>query len=335
VFILALIAAVLVIFVAGTMLARSGQTIADVTGIGQVWFGALVVAAVTSLPELATDTAAVLQGEPGLAVGDLFGSNMANMAILGLLAIALPAARIFARDAIELTITGSIAVILTAVAVLFVIAQLEFSIAGVFSIGSVVLAAIGAGVLILLPGYRETLAKGTLPQRRDNHEQHRWPPRAESLRFAGAAAAILIAAPILASSSDELVRRSGLGATFVGVLVLASATSLPELATSWAAVRAGALDLAVSNLFGSNAINMLVLVWLDLIYLRDPLLDTADSSAAAAGLVAILMMMIGLTAIALRSQRHRRPVEIAGLIMLGTYIAGMTIVWAVDTRAAP
>ncbi|HLB23094.1 MAG TPA: hypothetical protein VJP07_03285 [Dehalococcoidia bacterium] len=328
-FILALVTAAIVIVVAGAALAKSGEHIADATGIGQVWFGALFVAGATSLPELATDTAAVLQGEPGLAVGDLFGSNMANMAILGLLALTLPTARIFAREAVELTITGSVAVILTGVASLFVIARLDHSIAGAFSLGSLVLLTVGAGALILLPGYRKSLAEGALPEEPEPRVERRRPDRSSLLLFVGAAAAILVAAPMLASASGELVQRSGLEATFVGVFVLAIATSLPELATSWSAARAGALDLAVSNLFGSNATNMMVLVWLDLIYLRAPLLDSADSSAAAAGVVAMLLMMVGLTAMALRAQRRRMPVETTGLLMVAGYGAGVALVWSI------
>lgn len=329
VFVLALITAAIVIVVAGVVLARSGGRIADITGIGQVWFGAIFVAGATSLPELATDTAAVLQNEPALAVGDLFGSNMANMAILGLLALMLPAARVFARDALELTITGSVAVVLTGVASLFVIARLDLSIAGAFSFGSLALLTVGAGVLVLLPGYRRTLAEGALPEAPATRLERRWPNRSVLLPFAGAALAILIAAPILAASADELVQRSGLDATFVGVFVLAIATSLPELATSYSAARAGALDLAISNLYGSNATNMMILVWLDLIYVRSPLLDTAELSAAAAGVVAILLMMIGLTAMSLRAQRRRLPVETTGLIMLGVYAAGVALVWSI------
>ncbi len=328
-FILTLITASIVIVVAGVVLASSGERIADVTGIGQAWFGAFFIAGATSLPELATGTSAVLRDNPGLAVGDLFGSNMANMAILGLLALALPGARIFARDAVELTITGSVGVILTGIASLFVIARVAHSVAGAFSVGSLVLLAVWVGALILLPGYRATLAEGALPEEPAERPTRRWPGRILLLQFTGAAVAILVAAPTLTSSADELVRRSGLDATFVGVIVLAVATSLPELATSWAAARAGALDLAVSNLFGSNAMNMVILVWLDLLYVRRPLLDTADRSAAAAGIIAILLMMIGLTAMALRAQRRRMPVETTGVIMLAAYVAGVVLVWSI------
>lgn len=67
---------------AGIRLARDGDVVAAGTGLGGMWVGAILVAAVTSLPELTTDVSAVWQGAPALAVGDLFGSNMANMLIL-------------------------------------------------------------------------------------------------------------------------------------------------------------------------------------------------------------------------------------------------------------
>jgi cation:H+ antiporter len=333
VFVVALITAALVVVASGTVLARSGEKIADVSGIGQIWFGAIFVAAATSLPELATDTAAVLQGEPELAVGDLFGSNMANMAILGLLALLLPAARVFAREAVELTITGSVAVLLTGMATLFIVAQLDHSIAGAVSYGSLAILCTGVGALLLLPGFRQSLAEGALPEERGAKRAKAWPPRALTFQFLAAAGAILVAAPLLASSADELVQRSGLDATFVGVAVLAVATSLPELTTSLSAARSGALDLAVSNLFGSNATNMMILVLLDIVYIEAPLLDSGNASAAAAGIASMLLMMVGLTAMALRAQRHRGPVEMTGLIMLGGYAGGMLLVWATGASA--
>ena len=184
-FIVTLLTAAIVIVVAGAVLARSGERIADVSGIGQVWFGALFVAAATSLPELATDTAAVLQDKPGLAVGDLFGSNMANMAILGILALALPGARVFAREAVELTITGSVAVILTGIASLFVVARLDYSVAGAFSVGSVAVAVVWAGALLLLPGYRKALAEGALPEEPERRPTRSWPDRVDTSAIRG------------------------------------------------------------------------------------------------------------------------------------------------------
>jgi cation:H+ antiporter len=251
------------------------------------------------------------------------------MAILGLIALLLPAARIFAREAIDLTITGAVAIILTALASLFVLAHSRYSIGGVMGFGSIALLVTGVGAVRLLPTFRTALAAGAIPETEE--VVARATLRPWILRFAAASAAILLAAPLLASSADELVRRTGLDATFVGVLVLALATSMPELVTSLSAARAGALDLAVSNLFGSNATNMMVLVWLDLVYVRGPLVDRAELSAAAAGLVAIVLMMVGLTAIALRAERERMPVDTTALLLIGGYVLGLVLVWSVGS----
>ena len=81
--------------------------------------------------------------------------------------------------------------------------------------------------------------------------------------FLLAASVILLAGPRLSAAADELAVRSGLAKTFIGTTLIALSTSLPELVTCWAAVRLGSIDLAIGNIFGSNAFNMLILAGLD------------------------------------------------------------------------
>jgi len=75
---------------AGTALARLADRSADATGLGRIWIGSILLATATSLPELVTDVAAVRLEAVDLAVGDLFGSSMANMPILALIDLAYP-----------------------------------------------------------------------------------------------------------------------------------------------------------------------------------------------------------------------------------------------------
>jgi cation:H+ antiporter len=107
---------------------------------------------------------------------------------------------------------------------------------------------------------------------------------------------------------------------------------MPELSASFAAVRLGALDMAVGNLYGSNAVNMTMLVWLDAIYIYAPLLDTAHVSNAAAALVAMLLMMVGLTSMVLRAERRRFPLDPTALVILGGYLAGLLMIWSISER---
>lgn len=81
--------------------------------------------------------------------------------------------------------------------------------------------------------------------------------------FVSCAVVIFFAGPQLAGAADELAARSGLGHTFVGTTLVAFSTSLPELVSMIAALRIGAVDLAIGNVFGSNAFNMLLLAILD------------------------------------------------------------------------
>jgi len=309
------------IMVAGATLARNGAAIAERTGLGRVWVGALLVAGATSLPELTTDTAAVLRDSPELATGDLFGSNMANMAVLGVLALTFRRARLIQREALGIILAASVAIVLTGLATLFIVTRLEHSIAGAFSYGSLALLGAAALGFFMFPAYREVIlesepALADLPSLR----------RAVGL-FAAAAVLILVAAPVLVWSAEEIAEITGLAETFVGAFALALATSLPELAAAFAAVRMGELDLAVGNLYGSNAINMAVLVWLDALYTKAPLLDGLDTSNAVAGIIAILLMMVGLTSMVLRAERRRFPIDPAAAIIVVGYVAGLLLVW--------
>ena len=74
--------------IAGTFLARSADRIAELTGLGRLIIGSLLLAAVTSLPELTVDIAAVRAGLTDIAVGDLFGSSLMNLFILACLDLA-------------------------------------------------------------------------------------------------------------------------------------------------------------------------------------------------------------------------------------------------------
>jgi cation:H+ antiporter len=83
--------------------------------------------------------------------------------------------------------------------------------------------------------------------------------------FAVCAGVICVAGPYLAKAAGALAERSGLGDTFIGTTLVALATSLPELVSMVAALRIGAIELAIGNVFGSNAFNVLLLVPLDVI----------------------------------------------------------------------
>ncbi|MEX0785531.1 MAG: hypothetical protein WD939_02730, partial [Dehalococcoidia bacterium] len=221
-------AAAAAIFVAGQALARHGTVIAERTGIGHVWVGALLVAGATSLPELTIDSVAVVQNAPNLATGDLFGSNMANMAVLAIVALAFERARVIQREALGIVLAASSAIVLTGLASMFIVARLDHSIAGAFGYGSVALFAAVIASASLLPGYRAAIGDPGPP-----HEDadRRASLRRSAMVFVGATVVIFATAPLLVNAAEDVAEITGLAETFVGVVMLAVATSLPELAT--------------------------------------------------------------------------------------------------------
>ena len=319
----------LAIVLASTMLVRNADVIADRTGLGHVWIGAFLLAAVTSLPELVTGSAAVLRGTPELGTGSLFGSNMANMAILGLLGLVYARHRVMQHEVPGMALTAIMAIVMTGLACLFIVARLEIGV-GWLSIGSLALVAVLLTNAFLMQGHRETTAHpDATPLTVARAEEPSL--GIASVWFAAAALVVLAAGPFLVISAEEIAEITGVSDTFFGVVALAVATSLPELATTAAAVRMGAMGLAVGNLFGSNVANMAILAWLDVIHVEGPLLESIDMSNAVAGMVAILMMTVGLMEMILRTERRRLPFDPAAVVILIGYALGLLLVWSMSS----
>jgi cation:H+ antiporter len=308
-----------VVAAAGSVLARYGDVIADRTGLGKAFVGALLVAGATSLPELATDISATRIGLPDVAVGDLFGSGMANMLILGL-ADLWPGARTLRRVAVGHATLAAIAIGLTAAAALFVMAPLRLSVLGV----GVDVTAVAVAYLLGVWSIRrhgvemEPAVAGVTPEGGPSL-------RRAVLGFSGAALAILLAAPAFARSAGKIAELTGLGTTFVGAVLVGFSTSLPELASTIAAVRARSYDLAVGNLFGSNAINMSFLFFADAADGTGPLLVRVSPTHGATALLTVVMMAVGLAGVVSPRREGWNPLVPAGVLLVALYGAGVAL----------
>lgn len=308
------------VVVAGARLARDGETIAEGTGVGSMWIGAILVAGVTSLPELLTDVNAVLQGNTSLAVGDLFGSNMANMLILALADLATRERRLLTRVAINQALVGTLAIALTLVAAVGVLID-GGAVAGLGWISLVIGLSYVAGMRVIYWNRPEP------PFRTEAEVAAAKPSRAAMRRamvgFAVGSLIVLIAAPALARSAAGLADQLDISHGFAGMLFLAITTSLPEAAVSVAGVRAGFYNLVVGNLLGSNCFNMAVLVPLDLVHGRGSLLASMDSGLAVAALIGAILMTLALIEVLNKSERRVWIIEPGPAIMVLTYLVGM------------
>jgi len=309
-----------VVIAAGVGLALCADVLAERTGLGALWFGAVVVALVTSLPELVTDVSAVRRGAPALALGDLFGSSMANMAILASVTLVFPARRLLQRAALEHVLTAALAIAVTSLALVFISARQSWSIGGLAIGPAIVALAYVVGTYLV----RERQAAAGVIEEREL--PLRLPLQVAVAGFLILAAAIFAAGPLLARSADRLADQTGLGETFFGSFALALVTSLPELSVSIAAIRIGAFNLAIATLMGSNATNMALLLPLELAYRPGSILTAAGPDLQIAATAAIFLMAIGTAAIVLKAERGRLPLDFAAVLMLVGYVGGL---WAI------
>jgi len=247
---------------AGTALARAADLIADATGLGRLLVGSVLLAAATSLPELAVDVAAVRAGHTDLAAGDLLGSSLMNLSILAAIDLCRRNGRkMLSREAASHALSATLAIAVTGLAGCAILTAGKLPAVGLVGIGGwswaiLVAYLLGARMLFVDQRISARLAVDQVPSA----------PRGvwrAGVVFLCSAVVLVMVGPRLAEVAAELAERSGLGGTFVGTTLVAVTTSLPELVATLVAVRLGAVDLAIGNVFGSNAFNMIMFVPLD------------------------------------------------------------------------
>lgn len=317
------ILAALLIVIAASRLASYGDVIALRTGLGRLFVGTLLVAMATSLPELLTAVNAIRLGEPNLTAGDLFGSGMFNMVLLAAIDLIHRQQRVLRLVAKRHALSASLAVLLTGLAVFFIGAQLQLQIKWV-GVDSLILIALYIYGIRLIN--RSTDATEVLPIAQDVAQ----PTLAlwqASLGFLLATVVLVLTTPWLVRSAIGIAEISGLSTGFVGAALVAIVTSLPEATSTITAVRLGAYDLAVGNLFGSNMFNMFALGLLDFFYTDGRLLSVIDPTLTLAGLMALVLTTIALIGNIAPEERRLFFIEIDALLILIGYSGGLYLLY--------
>jgi len=206
----------------------------------------VIVAGGTSAPELLVSVNAVLQDSPGIAWGNLLGSNLANsLLVLGLGALAAP---IITSDSLTRWDLKFLLLIS-----LFIFSILGFGLyAGRAGI-AISLILIASYLLYLLRMLR--LQKGE-PEIDEMPEKHSW--KTAFFYTFGGIAALIFGAELFVSGGIALARLSGWSEAFIGLTIIAIGTSLPEIVSVGASILHKRGDIALGNVMGSNLFNLLI-----------------------------------------------------------------------------
>ncbi|CAN5131823.1 cation transporter [soil metagenome] len=299
-----------VIGVAGSRLAKTADALADRTHMGEAVTGALFLGAATSLPGLVTSVTAAVNDLPVMAIDNALGGIAAQTAFLGI-------ADIFHRRANLEHTAASLAnlmqggALIALLAMVLVAANVEIpTVGGVHLITPIMVVFYCYGLRLAASARAHPMwvAKQTGETQADDSEEE----STEALRqsttrlwcvFAGLGAACGLAGWAVASSGIVAIGRFGLSESVVGGIFTAVSSSLPELVTSIAAVRAGAYTLAVGGIIGGNAFDTLFVAASDVAYREGSIYSEAGTSATVLVAVSILMTAV-LSMGLLRRERH-------------------------------
>ncbi len=314
-----------VVVVAAIKLAEYGDVIAVRAKLGGVIVGTIFLAGATSMPEMLASLNSFRAGVPNLAAGNFFGSNMVNMMLLALVDLLHVQAPLLRRVAVTHALTAALTTILMLIAAVSILGQIDLKI-GWVGVDSLVIILVYFGGVWLVQRESQGTAVSAAPAAVEPAAA--FPSlRRGVLGFLAATAVLLVVVPWLVSSSTGIAEITGLGTGFVGTALLSVVTSLPELLAAWAAVRIGALDMAVGNLLGSSVFNMFALGLADLFYLDGRFLGAIDPNFALVALLGLLLTNMALLGNLARIERKLLFIELDTLLIMVTYFLGMYLLF--------
>ena len=318
-----------VIGLAGVKLSRYGDAIADKTGLGGTRVGLILLATVTSLPELLTGVSSVTIADvPDIAVGDVLGSCVFNLLIFVVLDFIYRVESVYTRAHQGHILSAGFGVMLiglTGFSILLSSTGLSFAIGhvGGYSLFIVVLYVVAIATVFR---YEQRQLEALVEAEAD-----RYPgvsQRQLLLRFAFAAVFVIVAAIWLPFIAKGIAQQMGWYESFVGTLLVALATSIPELVVTIAALQLGAIDMAIANLLVSNLFNILVLAVDDVLYTEGPLLAHVSSIHAISALSAVMMTGVAIVALLYRAQKRvLKTVGWASIVLAVIYLTNSYVIY--------
>jgi cation:H+ antiporter len=244
-----LIASLAVLAKASHLAIVSIEDLIELTGLSEASAGFVVLAVMTSVPEMTVAVFAILQGAPGISVGDLLGSNMFNIGIvIGIMAMMGPLEKVRSDFLVEMV---DILFFSSAIPILLVIPFLSAKLQTVGPIVGVILIGVFAFSIYMMAKTRRVpsvdMEKEVIKMKSK---------KAVLVKAAVGIAVVIVAARFAVWSAADIATILGVPPILIGAKIVAIGTSLPELALDVTAVRRGRVHLAIGDVIGSNLTNI-------------------------------------------------------------------------------
>ena len=291
--------------------------IAEFCGMSTLLIGMVIVGFGTSAPELTVSAISASQGNPEIALGNAYGSNIANIAlILGATALISPI--LMQRSVIRGDLPN-----LLVVSILSIFLVCDGSVARWNGVILLVVFAMAMGYSI----WREMRKKESQTREgEDLSEAKEKPSLGKSILWLVLGLVLLVASSrALVWGAVEIARTLGVSDLLIGLTIVAIGTSLPELASSIAAARKGENDLALGNIIGSNLFNTLAVVGLAATI--SPM-DEIESVVTTRDMPLMIALTVALIVLGYRRKGDGRLNRIAGAILLAIYVGYLALLIA-------
>ena len=324
---------VLLIGVAGSRLCRYGDVIAEKTGLSGTWIGVVMLATVTSLPELATGISAVsFANTPDLAVGDVLGSCVFNLFIIFILDFLHRKESVYTRASQGHILSAGFGIMMLGFAGFSLLVSSQGQVVRIGHVGLY-----SPLILVLYVLAMRTVFRYEHTSRKESTEQVAEVYGHLSLQhavigYSVAAAVVVGAGTWLPFVGQEIAHLMDWETTFVGTLFVAFATSVPEMVVTLGALRLGALDMALGNILGSNLFNVAILAVDDMFYLPGPLFDQVSSIHSVSAVSAIMMSGIAIVGLLYRPKTNLfRKVGWISLFLFLVYLLNSYVVYLFES----
>ena len=334
------VAASAAVWFAGIQLSNTTDVLSSRFGFGQALGGIILLAIATNLPEIAITTSAALSHNLGIAIGNILGGIAIQTVVLVLLDIIglwKEDALTYAAASLQLVLEGGLVIAVLIISIMGTQLPRSLIFARITPVGLLITITWIAGVWLLgkartdLPWQEKGRAPGTLTGQRGDMTKdttQQWSTTRVIVVFLIAAIITLIAGVVLEESGNVIATHIGLSGVLFGSTVLAAATSLPELSTGLASVKAGAYNLAFSDIFGGNAFLPVLFLLANLLSGQAVLPEAKNTDIYLAGL-GILLTVIYIYGLIFRPRRQILHMGIDSFLVIIVYAVGIVGLFAI------
>lgn len=321
-----------VIGMTGTHAARTAELLARRTGLGQAMFGAIFLGGVTSLPGIVTSVVAAWQGHPELAVSNAIGGIAAQTVFLVIADLTYRRANLeHAAASLTNLAHGTLVVALLAMP-LVAMSGPEITVLAVHPVSIMLIAGYLFGLRVAsrardAPMWSPRLTSDTRDEDADTDDDGSVGLATLWVRFAVLAVLLAGSGYAIAQTAIAIAEHTGLSESAVGVYLTAIPTSLPELVTCLAAVRRGALALAVGDILGGNAFDVLFIALADVAWRGGSIYHAVTASQSF--FIALTILLTGVLLLGMISRQRHGVANIGfeSALVLGLYLLGSVVIF--------